>query len=85
MAEPTHSPRVLRMTFEFHVPEGLKQDVRVKRVETAVERITSAVQALTPTVFPWADRVSVGGDWSYRWYEQDAELKMPSTADNTVV
>lgn len=84
MAGPTHSPRVLRMTFEFRVPEGLKRDIRFKRVEAAAERITSAVQVLTPTVLPWADQVTVNWDWSYRWYTNEDVLTMESTENNTV-
>lgn len=80
-----YSPRVLRVSFEFHVPKGLRRDVRFSRVESAVDQFVAAVQALTPTVFPWADKLIVDCDWSYRWWDPDSEeIALPSTEDNTV-
>ncbi len=78
------SPRVLTLTFEFHVPEGLRANIRGKRLDRAIERITGAVQSLAPQVFPWADRITVTYDWSYRWWHDQDELPLPPTDDNTV-
>lgn len=79
------SPRVLTMTFELHVPEGLRANIRGKRLDAAIARLTGAVQALVPTVFPWADRIVVRHDWSYRWSDEREEIKLPATTENTVV
>ena len=79
-----HSPRVLTIAFELHVPEGLRRDIRGQRLEQAVARITGAVQGLVPAVFPWADRVVVRTAWDYRWWEDTETISMPPTDDNTV-
>jgi hypothetical protein len=78
------SPRVLTLKFEIHVPEGLKANIRGPRLERAVERITGAVQTLVPQVFPWADRITVTYDWSYRWWHESEVIPMPGTDSNTV-
>jgi hypothetical protein len=78
------SPRVLTISFELHVPEGLRRDIRGKRLDNAVARITGAVQSLVPAVFPWADRITFRYDWSYRWWNDTEEITLPATDDNTV-
>lgn len=78
------SHRVLTLSFEFHVPEGLRANIRSARLATAVAAITSAVQTLAPGHFPWADRIVVRSDWSYRWSENTDVIMMVATADNTL-
>jgi hypothetical protein len=76
--------RVLTVSFELHVPEGLRRDIRGKRLDQAVDRIVGAVQGITPAVFPWANRMTVRRSWAYTWRDQLEEFQLPSTADNTV-
>jgi hypothetical protein len=76
--------RVLTISFELHVPEGLRRDIRGKRLDQAVDRIVGAVQGITPAVFPWADRMTVRRSWSYTWRDELEEFQLPSTIDNTV-
>lgn len=78
------SHRVLTLSFEFHVPEGLRANIRGARLEAAIAAITSAVQALAPGQFPWADRIVVRSDWSYRWSENSSVIPLAATPDNTV-
>lgn len=78
------SPRVLTLKFELHVPEGLRANIRGKRLDAAIASLRGAVQALVPTVFPWADRIVVSSDWSYRWWEDASTITLPSTDENTV-
>lgn len=78
------APRVLMITFEFHIPEGLRADVRTARIEKAVARITGAVQAMAGEVFPWADRLVITNNWSYRWWNESETVKLPATDSNSV-
>lgn len=77
------TPRVLKLSFEFHVPEGLAANIRFARIEAAAENITSAVTALAPTVFPWANLISVRKEWSYQWWDKPEQITLPATAKNT--
>src|SRR5262245_58977158 len=61
------SPRMLRLTYEIYVPQGLRRNLQFKRVEQAADRITGAVQGAVTTSFPWADRLKVRTEWSYAW------------------
>jgi hypothetical protein len=79
----TDSPRVLRLTFEFHVPRGLRANIRNERRFEAVEAITGAVQALASRVFPWADRMTVRHEWSYAWWDKTEPVALPTTDKNT--
>lgn len=79
---PSH--RVLKLSFEFHVPEGLAANIRFARIEAATARIVGAVEALASTVFPWADHVDVKKEWSYRWWSEPETIKLPTTDKNTV-
>ncbi|MEU8085745.1 hypothetical protein AB0B57_19305 [Micromonospora sp. NPDC049101] len=78
------SPRVLTITFQLRVPEGLRANIRGKRLDTAVSRIVGAVQGVVPAVFPWADRITVRSSWDYQWWEDQEEITLPATEDNTV-
>lgn len=78
------SPRVLTVTFELHVPRGLGTNIRGKRLDDAVARLTTAVQTVVANAFPWADRLVVHYDWSYRWSEDVEEITLPATEANTV-
>lgn len=78
------APRVLSLTFEFHIPEGLRADVRSARIEKAVARISGAVQAMAADVFPWADRLVITNSWSYRWWSESETVTLQPTDANTV-
>ncbi|MFF3516173.1 hypothetical protein [Streptomyces sp. NPDC002573] len=78
------SPRVLRLTFEFHVPVGLRVNIRGERMKAAAAAFTSAVQALASQVFPWASKMRVRTEWSYAWYDDQPEpVQLPPTEKNT--
>lgn len=79
---PSH--RVLTLSFEFHVPEGLRSNIRGVRIDAAIGAISAAVQSLAPTHFPWADRVIVRSQWAYRWSQDDTTVHLPTTSQNTV-
>lgn len=78
------SPRVLTIKFELHVPEGLRANIRGKRLDAAIAKMTGAMQALTSNVFPWADHMVVSTEWSYRWWSDVENVVLPKTAENTV-
>lgn len=78
------TPRVLRVSFEFRVPPGLRANVQLPRVESAVTAFTAAVRGLAGTVFPWADRVRVQHSWAYEWSSATDEVVLPPTDRNTV-
>jgi hypothetical protein len=79
---PKQSPRVLTLTFEFHIAQGLRSDVRAARIRAAADQFTVAVQALAATVFPWAERLVVTRDWSYRWMHGQQDIGLPATEQN---
>jgi hypothetical protein len=78
------SPRVLRLTFEIHIPKGLRRNVQFRRVEQAADRITGAVQGAVASAFPWADRIKVRKEWSYAWADWSEEIVLPSSEENTI-
>lgn len=79
------SPRLLRLTFEISVPQGLRRNVQFKRVENAAAHITGAVQAAVVASFPWASAMRVRTEWSYAWADWSDDVPLPVTDDNTVV
>lgn len=79
---PSH--RVLKLSFEFHVPEGLAANIRFARIEAATARIVGAVEALASTVFPWANRIDVKKEWAYQWWVEPETIKLAATDKNTV-
>lgn len=78
------SPRVLRLTFEIHIPKGLRRNIQFRRVEQAADRITGAVQGAVASAFPWADRIKVRKEWSYAWADWSEEIVLPSSEENMV-
>ncbi|MER6109349.1 hypothetical protein [Streptomyces hirsutus] len=84
MAGDNDSPRVLRLTFEFHVPTGLRVNIHGSRVKKAAGAFTTAVQAMAAQVFPWADRMTVRREWSYVWQDHQPDaIQLPATEKNT--
>jgi hypothetical protein len=77
------TPRVLSVTFDIHFPAGLRANISEKRLIAAIDRLRGAVEALVPVVLPWADKVVMTTDWSYRWWRKETVLKMPKSPENT--
>ncbi|MFD4022227.1 hypothetical protein ACFWRV_01730 [Streptomyces sp. NPDC058576] len=77
------APRVLRLTFEFHIPQGMGVNIRNTKRFEAVNVITAAVQAVVGRAFPWADRMRVRHEWMYAWWDETAEVELPPTPVNT--
>ncbi|MEU5748196.1 hypothetical protein ABZ804_21990 [Streptomyces sp. NPDC047726] len=82
-ADSSDVPRVLRLTFEFHVPRGLRANIRNERRFEAVTALSAAVQTLAARVFPWADRMTVRHEWSYAWWDNSEKITLPATDKNT--
>lgn len=78
------SPRVLRLTYEIHIPKGLRRNVQFKRVEQAADRITGVVQGAVSGAFPWANRIKVRKEWSYAWADWSEDIVLPSSDENEV-
>jgi hypothetical protein len=79
------SRRVLKLTFEFHVPEGLEANIRSAKIESATDQMIGAIQGMTPQVFPWASELVAHREWSYRWLEMEPRVfEVPATDKNTV-
>jgi hypothetical protein len=76
------SPRVLRLTYEIHVPKGLRRNVQFKRVEQAADRITAVVQGAVSAAFPWANRIKVRKEWSYAWADWTEDINLPPSNEN---
>lgn len=59
--------------------------MQFKRVQQAVDHITTAVQTAAVAWFPWADRITVRAERPYAWYHSEPrEVKLPETDENTV-
>jgi hypothetical protein len=78
------APRELTFTFTLHVPEGVRANIQGKHLNTAVDRVVGAVQAVVPMVFPWADRITVRTGWAYQWWDDTDTIALPATEKNTV-
>lgn len=78
------SRRVLKLTFEFHVEEGLNANIRSARIDAATEKMIGAIEGMAPEVFPWAKELVVQREWAYRWLEKEPwKKKFPGTDKNT--
>lgn len=77
------TPRVLSVKFDIHFPEGLRANISEKRLMTAIDRLRGVVEGLVPAVLPWSHRITMTTDWSYRWWREEEDIKMPKTSENT--
>lgn len=39
---------------------------------------------LAPSVFPWADKITVQSSWAYQWWQETDTITLPTTDENTV-
>lgn len=79
----TGTPRVLRISFEFHVPRALRKNIHGSRINTALDTLAGRVVGLAESLFPWADKVSVRKEWLYNWTDEWEEIELPATEENT--
>ncbi|MFJ3145949.1 hypothetical protein ACIPJM_26320 [Streptomyces halstedii] len=75
-------PRVLRLTFEFTVPRGLRVNIRNTRRMAAVKALVAAVEALGAREFPWAQSMTVRHEWSYAWHDETEVRELPPSREN---
>src|SRR4051794_39642734 len=78
------SPRVLTITLQLHVPEGLRANIRGKRLETAVARIIGAVQGVVPGVSRGAAGIRPRSSWASQWFDDPEEIPLSAPAENPV-
>ncbi|WP_067467961.1 hypothetical protein [Nocardia amamiensis] len=62
------TPRVLKLSFEFHVAADSISNIQGRHLERAVDRIETAVRTMGADAFPWADRLVVNREWNYAWW-----------------
>ncbi|MFI9366508.1 hypothetical protein ACIG5E_36470 [Kitasatospora sp. NPDC053057] len=77
------TPRVLRISFEFHVHRKLSKNIHTSRVNKALDTIADRVLGLAEGLFPWAHTVTVHKEWLYNWTDNRYPVTLPATADNT--
>lgn len=77
------TPRVLRISFEFHVRRDLSRNIHASRVHRALDTIADRVVGLAEGLFPWAHKVTVRKEWLYNWIDQPEIVALPATEDNT--
>ncbi|MFE6919705.1 hypothetical protein ACFVAV_01535 [Nocardia sp. NPDC057663] len=81
------TPRVLKLSFEFHVAEDSISNIQTRHLERAVDRIETAVRTLGADSFPWADRLVVNREWNYAWWANTerayAEYDLPTNGYNS--
>lgn len=77
------TPRVLRISFEFKVPEDLPVNVRWVTIEKAINTIIDRVTGMQESLFPWAKTLRVREEWLYDWHDETRVIDLPSTDKNT--
>ncbi|MFI5986994.1 hypothetical protein ACIBEA_39790 [Streptomyces sp. NPDC051555] len=84
MSETEGTPRVLRISFEFHVPRTLKGvNIRGVDVDKALNTMADRIIGLAESLFPWSDRVMVRKEWLYNWTDHTETFDLPPTGKNT--
>jgi hypothetical protein len=77
------TPRSLRVSFEFQVPEDLAVNIRWVSIEKALDTLGERVIGLSEGLFPWAKEVIVRKQWIYNWHDDTATIPLAPTDKNT--
>lgn len=83
MSVNTESPRVLRLTFELRIPEGLRRNVHWSKVDSAISHFVTVMQGTATRVFPWATKLSVTSEWIYLWNRVEENVDLATTEENS--
>ncbi|WP_030881296.1 hypothetical protein OH769_11595 [[Kitasatospora] papulosa] len=84
MSEAEGTPRVLRISFEFHVPRTLKGvNIRGTDVQKALNTMADRIIGLAESLFPWAHKVTVRKEFLYNWTDDTETFDLPSNGKNT--
>lgn len=83
MSVNNESPRVLRLTFDFHVPSGLRRNVHWSKVDAAISNFTTVAQGAAARVFPWATKLHVTSEWIYLWHRGEEDVDLAATEENS--
>lgn len=87
MTESTGTPRALRISFEFEVPQGLRTNIRDTGYQKALDAIAERVIGWcegSEGLFPWASRVIVRKQWVYNWVDNTKTIPLQATDKNTL-
>lgn len=83
MSVNNESPRVLRLTFDLHIPAGLRRNVHWTKVEAAIATFVAVIQAAATRAFPWATKMRVTHEWIYLWNHESEWVELATTEFNT--
>ncbi|MFI5822874.1 hypothetical protein ACIA8I_27835 [Streptomyces rishiriensis] len=84
MSETEGTPRVLRISFEFHVPRTLKGvNIRGADVDKALNTMADRIIGLAEGLFPWSNKVTVRKEWLYNWTDYTDTFDLPPTDKNS--
>jgi hypothetical protein len=79
----TEHTRVLTITVRLEVPQGLKRNIRLQRINEVIDKFEALLRGYVPGVFPWAESMEVSATWDYRQFETHRQSALPSTIENT--
>jgi hypothetical protein len=83
-AVQTHVPRVLTISISLFVRPGLLANIRMKRVQAAIDYFDGLVKGAAAHAFPWASEIEIDVTYDYRWLNRrGGRTPLPATPENT--
>lgn len=83
-AGQTHTTRVLTFSVSLYVKPGLAANIRMKRINSAIDKFEGLIKGAAAATFPWASAILMDVNYDYRWFERRGEKEaLPTTAENS--
>lgn len=82
-AGQTHTTRVLTFSVSLYVRPGLAANIRMKRINAAIDKFEGLIKGAAAATFPWAGEILMDVSYDYRWFQRRGEKEaLPATAEN---
>ena len=78
-----HTTRVLTFSVSLYVRPGLAANIRMKRINAAIDKFEGLIKGAAAATFPWAGEILIDVNYDYRWFQRRGEKEpLPATAEN---
>lgn len=82
-AGQTHTMRVLTFSVSLYVKPGLVANIRMKRINAAIDKFEGLIKGAAAATFPWAGQILMDVNYDYRWFQRRGEKEaLPATTEN---
>lgn len=76
---------MLTLSVSLYVRPGLVANIRMKRINAAIDKFEGLIKGAAAATFPWAGEILMDVSYDYRWFQRRGRRKPFQPTQKTVV